>query len=476
MGVSGELGAFFAIDSVRERLKADLLSVGKSPAISGQFVADSRLVKPGDVFVAMRGQNDDGHRYIGDAVARGAGAVLLERAQAAGRLAGVDVSGATVLAVDDPELAASSLAADWLGIVSPKVVGVTGSVGKTTTREFLSAMIRGSLVSHAAIKSYNTLIGCAMTILGMPAGTGVLLLELGANHAGEIRELVERFPVTHGIITDVAPAHLEGFGSIEGVLSAKMEICESRALQVMSYNNDNSALSGEIREWAASRAGVKTIGVGLMPADATIKEIEQSISPDGTAKLSFAIDINGSEHRCEAGVFGKQHARNIAYAFAIALELGISADIARNRVKTLASLAGRGKISILRGNGLLVDESYNANPASVSHALKNVLEAKIPGGLRRIAILGGMRELGEETGKWHSVVMNRASLFDEVYLIGSEWDSIKTTHGAIRGRFASAEDFIDDVGCAGFKDALVLIKGSRYYELEKTIACLADGI
>lgn len=470
---------FFNIERVTRSLDAALFNgrADSSPSLSQHFRVDSRTVEPGDVFVAMKGRNDDGHNHIADAVERGASAVILEKTHRDHWFAKAAVLRVAMIAVENPEQSVARLAKEWLAEVSPKVVGITGSVGKTTTREFLFAMLKDNMNTHAAIKSYNTLIGCSMTILAMPRETQALLLELGTNHPGEIRELVTYFPITHGLITEIVPAHVEGLGSLEGILSAKMEITESNALQYLSYNNDNTRLVEVLREWRANLPGereVKTVGVGIAPSDVTLREINLQLSEKGDALLSFFLKTNEQEYLCEANVFGKQHARNIAYAFVIATELGISPETACSKANTLASLSGRGKIHCLQRGSLLVDESYNANPGSVSYALKNVLEANLSGEFRRVAILGGMKELGAESSHWHEVVISRASLFDDIYLIGSEWNSIETQQAALRGRWETTESFMKEMDVSKFDNALILLKGSRAYELEKLIPSLAD--
>lgn len=478
MGKHGDVKRFFDIENVASSVNGEIGGdVRSEPRLSQHFRVDSRTVKRGDVFVAMRGQNDDGHNYIADAARLGASIVLFERARRDEWFPKAEELGLAAIAVQDPEAAMVALAQKWFAEVSPRVVGITGSVGKTTTREFLYGMLKDSIKVHAAIKSYNTLVGCGMTVLSMPSDTDVLLLELGTNHPGEIRELVANFPVSHGVITEIVPAHIEGLGSLDGILRAKMEIAESKTLRFLSYNNDNGQLVAAVQEWAnglpADRE-VKKIGVGLAPSDVSIRDVRQCLSADGTPSLSFYIDSQEGEYRCEAKIFGKQHARNIAYAFALATELGVSPEVACEKVTTLATLSGRGKIYSLRGGGLLVDESYNANPGSVSYALKNVLEADVPNGFRRVAILGGMRELGSESAYWHEVVMSRASLFDEVYLIGSEWNLIETQQAALRGRWDTTKFFMNEMDAVAFDGAIILLKGSRYYELEKLIPMLAE--
>ncbi|MDR3354967.1 MAG: Mur ligase domain-containing protein, partial [Synergistaceae bacterium] len=250
------------------------------------FRADSRDVLPGDAFIAMPGERTDGHEFIVDAIERGASVIILQSDWYRENAAALDAFGAVKIPVENSERSAALLAKRWLDAVSPKVVGITGSVGKTTTRELLYGALKDSVRTHSAVKSYNTLIGCTMTILSMPSDTETLILELGANHPGEIEELVRNFPVTHGVVTDVTETHLEGLKSINGVLSAKMEICKSEGLEFLSYNNDNDILSSAMR-FADTPA--RTVRVGFGKADVSISDVRQNIDAGGVPLLSLSI-------------------------------------------------------------------------------------------------------------------------------------------------------------------------------------------
>jgi UDP-N-acetylmuramoyl-tripeptide--D-alanyl-D-alanine ligase len=432
------------------------------------FKADSRDILPGDAFIAMPGEHADGHDFIVDAIERGASVIILRSEWYRENAAALNEFGAVKIPVENSEKSAALLARHWLDAVSPKVVGITGSVGKTTTRELLYGAVRNSIRAHSAIKSYNTLIGCAMTILSMPSDTETLILELGANHPGEIEELVRSFPVTHGVITDVTETHLDGLESIEGVLSAKMEICKSEELEFLSYNNDNDILSSAMK-LADTPARIARVGFGK--ADVSISDVRQSISSDGTPLLSLSISCCGENIHCEAEFFGRQHARNIAFAYAAARDLGVPGEAFAKSIRRVRTPSGRGRIC-RTDRGLIIDESYNASPSSMSYALKNVLEMELDENLRRIAILGGMRELGAESGRWHEVIMSRASPFDEVYLIGSEWDGLETKQSALRGKWKSVDNFLSDFNPQSASEAVVLIKGSRFYGMERLLTVL----
>ncbi|MDR2780187.1 MAG: hypothetical protein LBB28_03595, partial [Synergistaceae bacterium] len=302
------------------------------------------------------------------------------------------------------------------------------------------------------------------------------ILELGANHPGEISALVERFPVTHGVITEVTDAHLEGFGNIEGVLAAKMEIAESSGLKYLSYNSDNELLSSAVVRMPNGeklrKDGIKQVGVGYSNTNIRISDVRQCFGEDLTPILSLSLSENDRRVFCEAPVFGKQHAKNIAFAYAAAIQTGLSDEDFELAASNFKVSPGRG--TILRGkNGcILIDETYNASPSSVSHAIKNILEMELAGDLKRTAILGGMKELGAESGRLHEVILSRAALLDEVYLIGSEWNGTGRKCEAVKGVFESADAFIADFGFDSAERAAILVKGSRFYGMERILPYL----
>ncbi|MDR1470935.1 MAG: Mur ligase domain-containing protein [Synergistaceae bacterium] len=441
--------------------------------MSQDFRCDSRNVGTGDVFVALPGERDDGHNYISESAQAGASCVMLDSSYFDTHREELLGLGTILMPVPNSSLALSKLARAWLDLVSPKVAGITGSVGKTTTREFLRASAGGSFRTHSAGKSYNTMTGCGMTILSMPGDTEVLVLELGTSHIGDIEELVRNFPVTHGIITEAAPAHLEGLRDLDGVVEAKMEIVKSGSIEFLSYNSDNENLAAAVSKYMKGlRDGggrVRAVGVGYSDSGVRIMNVRQSVSEDMTPKLSMIISRGDRKFQCEARVFGRQHARNIAFAYAASSQLGVGDDDFISSAASFRIPSGRGVLSRAVGGGILVDETYNANPASVSHALKNVLELELAPEFKRIAILGGMRELGDASPRWHEIIMSRAALLDEVYLIGGEWPETWRKHDSIKGMWETAGDFMANFGSGGVPKSITLIKGSRFYGLDRLI-------
>jgi UDP-N-acetylmuramoyl-tripeptide--D-alanyl-D-alanine ligase len=463
---------------------ADIIGGSAFPAsrggelLSQGFKTDNRNVDSGDVFIAIKGARVDGHDYITSAADDGASCVMLDRSYFEAHREKLEGCGVMLLVSENASEGAAILARAWLDAVSPKVIGITGSVGKTTTREFIYAVLKRHFRTHSAIKSYNTLIGSSMTILAMPRDTEILILELGANHSGEIKTLVERFPVTHGVITEVTHAHIEGFGSIEGVLEAKMEMAESGILEYLSYNSDNDMLTSAVSRMPngekVKKGGIKQVGVGYSNFGVRISDVRQSVDSSFVPALSVALSRGERKLSCSSPVFGRQHAKNIAFAYAVSVQMGLDDDVFLREASSFELPAGRGSLRRAKNDCLVIDETYNANPSSVSHAIKNILELETPGDYRRIAILGGMRELGTEAAHWHDVILNRASLLDEIYLIGAEWGGANAAIASLRGVWESASQMTRDFDFSSLSRSVILVKGSRFYELEAIMPCF-DG-
>jgi UDP-N-acetylmuramoyl-tripeptide--D-alanyl-D-alanine ligase len=344
--------------------------------------------------------------------------------------------------------------------LSPRVVGITGSVGKSVTARLLASAIRGSFRLHSVAVGIDSLQeGCA-EIVSAPDGTEILLLELSASQRGEIGELVRIFPVFDAVVTD------------EKLPGTCFEIVESSSIERLFYNKDDEGLANAV---AAMGGGgrIKKIGVGSSDADVKISDVRQSVATGGEPELSAVLAHNSEKYWCRAGIIGRQNARNMALAFSVALEFGVHPDDIRSRMAEAQLPSGRGRIYRTGGGGFLIDESCGATPDSVSYSLKNIIELETRGGFPKFAILGGMRELGSKSLYWHEVVMSRASLLDGVYLIGSEWDGVVTEQTSLKGRWADADEFMCDFDPRSLDASVTLLKGSGFYDMGKILALLS---
>ena len=420
------------------------------------LATDSRDIIPGGAFVALEGEKTDGHKYIPQAVKNGAGLVIVR----AGKKPDVNIP---VIELENPERDLAEIASRKLQAHNlQEVIGITGSVGKTTTRAALQKVLAPHFKLHAPERSYNTLIGCTATIMAMPIETEIAVLEFGANKPGEIKELTQYFPPTIAILTAVAPVHLEGFGSVEGVLAEKLEITHTTSINKIIFNNDNPYLS------EAFKYVVKSMGVGEWKDSDFVLAVDKSEYT--LPALSFVLSHRVSQEiaRFTANIWGKHNAMPLSLAAAVGHELGISLQESSEALGDFQALEGRGRVMILdNGHKFLVDDAYNANPASMKASLETFSKVVCAG---KIAVLGEMRELGENEVQYHAELGELLEGIDGVILVGEIW----------REAFPGNEDYIF---VKDWREALqavrkiesarqiqgVLVKGSHSIGLENVV-------
>ena len=374
------------------------------------LATDSRDVKPGSAFVALEGEKTDGHKFIPQAIENGAALIIAKKGK------GVDVN-IPVIEVDDTERDLALLASRKLKAHNlQEVIAITGSVGKTTTRAALQFVLGKRFKIHAPERSFNTLIGCTATIMAMPLETEILILEFGANKPGEIRELTEYFSPTMAVLSAVAPVHLEGFGSVEGVLQEKLEITRSPLMTSIVYNNDNEYLN------EAFKYVVKSMGVGESKDSDFVMAFDNSEYT--LPSLSFVLAHRPTQEiaRFTVNIWGKHNGMPLALAASVGHELGISLQDSADTLEEFQPLPGRGQIIILDDNKFLVDDAYNANPASMRASLETFVQIKASG---KIAVLGEMRELGKNAINYHEELMPLLDNIEHVILVGDIWKAIK---------------------------------------------------
>ena len=359
---------------------------------------DTRTLKVGDLFFAIRGEARDGHDFVRDALARGAGAAVVAEERAA------DLAEAgPVIAVpsrdEDGVLAAMrGLAAAARARTGARVLAVTGSVGKTGTKEALRHVLAAQGGTHASVASYNNHWGVPLTLSRMPAASEFGVFEVGMNHAGEIAPLTRLVRPEIAIVTTVEPVHIEHFRSLSGIADAKGEIfygLEPGGVAIV--NRDNPNFERLKAHALASRAG-RIVSFGEH-READVRAERIVMRPD----LSI-VDVRamGQAVTYQLGTPGRHTALNSLAVIAAVQALGADLALAALSLAQLRPPVGRGARTMLRigdGEALLVDESYNANPASIRAALSTLAGAETAG--RRIAILGDMMELGADAPALH---------------------------------------------------------------------------
>jgi UDP-N-acetylmuramoyl-tripeptide--D-alanyl-D-alanine ligase len=429
---------------------------------AGSWVAsgvsiDSRTLRAGELFVALRGPHRDGHDFVRAAFARGAAAAVVDR----------DVAdlppGAPLLRVADTFAALRALAAAARRRSRARIIAVTGSVGKTGTKEALAVALSASGPTAASAGSLNNHWGVPLSLARLPPDAAYGVFELGMNHPGEIAALTRLVRPHVAVITTVEPVHLGFFPSVEAIADAKAEIfigLEPGGAAVLYRDNPHY----ERLAAAARRRPAAIVSFGAA-ADAAVRLVDCLLRPDGSAVVAALRD---TVLRYELPLPGRHWVMNSLAVLAAAHAAGADPARAAAALAGLTAPAGRGRRHELPWHGgrlVLIDESYNASPASMRAALA-VLAAIPPGpGGRRIAVLGDMRELGEQSPRFHRELATPIleAAIDLVFLVGSE---IAALHEALPedrrgGLWRSVDEAIPMVLARLRPGDVVTVKGSH---------------
>jgi len=450
--------------------------LGPDRPVGPAIKSDSRKVDRGDGFIALPGAKDDGHIYVAGAIARGACFVIMEEGKAGEKVLNESREKVSFLLVKNTPKALKDAAAHLFlrKAALDEIVAITGTVGKTTTRECIAAVLRKRYRVHAARESYNTWIGCALSILEMPLDTEILILEMGTNHPGEILEMAQSYPPTTAVITAIGPGHLEGLTDLDGVLEAKMEILHSSRLKRVLYNADSEILENRL---CSGNFPFDLFPVGFGKGTYLLREGGFSFEQD-TIKTKIEIAKEDERLLFSSYLFGPQHAYAMGFSIACGDLFNVEHLQVVEAIEQVRPLPGRGITGKSSRGVWYIDETYNANPLSMWQALVNLKSLKLKPGGRKCAVLGGMKELGKETSRLHRDVLDFAKDLDFVVLIGDEWTkALGSQDGKKTFRY-----YHDAAGVASLLDGelapgdMVLLKGSRAYGLEKILkeaGCLA---
>jgi UDP-N-acetylmuramoyl-tripeptide--D-alanyl-D-alanine ligase len=421
-------------------------------AVTGVSI-DTRTLQPGDLFVALTAARD-GHDFLAAALARGAGAALVSRVPD-----GV-ASDAPLLVVDDVQAALESLGRAGRARTAARVVAVTGSVGKTSTKEMLSAMLGDQGRTHASVASYNNHWGVPLTLARMPRDSDFAVIEIGMNHPGEIAPLARQARPHVALITTVAAAHLEAFDSIEAIAAEKAAILDGLEPGGVAVLNADIPEAPILWDKAAA-CGAAVPGFGRSAQDYRLIAAE----PRGDA-TAVSATIHGRPVAFTLNTAGAHFAMNALGALAAVAALGADEDRAMTSLGQWTPVKGRGarRMIPLDGGALtLIDDSYNANPASMAAALA-VLAAADRGSGRRIAILGDMKELGPQGAALHGELAALPAM-DGIDLVHCVGPLMETLHASLpddrRGhRCATAAEMAERLRDGLKAGDIVLVKGS----------------
>lgn len=414
---------------------------------------DTRSIRDGELFFALQGPNFDGHDYVAKAKANGAAGAVVSS------IVADDIA---QIMVDDAKLALGRFGAAWRNSKNVRVVGITGSNGKTTLKELIAACLGSQAPTLATHGNLNNDIGMPLMLARINDEHEYAVLELGANHAGEIAHLASLANPDVVVITNAAAAHLEGFGSMDGVAHAKGEILQTDARPSFAVLN---ADDDYYEYWASLVDDINTLSFGFSAA-ADIRADEIQTSANGS---QFKLHFPNTSLRVSLPLPGIHNVRNACAAAAVATALNIdSADI-KSALQSVAPIAGR--LQPLAGtNGCtLFDDSYNANPLSVTAAAEFL--ASLDG--ESWLVLGDMKELGEGAEDLHREVgaSARASGVDRLFALGDLSRHCVDGFGSGAEWYADIDALIADVSPAG-NAVNVLVKGSRSMRMERVVDAL----
>jgi len=418
-----------------------------SVGVAGWSV-DTRTQNPGDLYFALRGPNHDGHDFVGAAFERGAVAAVVERASGAPR----------ELVVRDSLRALQDLAAWARGTWGGTVVAVTGSAGKTTAKDAIAHLLAEALPVGKTIGNLNNHVGAPLSILRLPDGCRAAVLEMGMNHAGELRALAAIAKPDIGVVTNVGYAHVEFFDSIEGVAAAKRELIESLPASGVAVLNADDPRVEAFRAFHSGRS----ITFGFSEG-ADVRAENWELSSAGSRFRALGVDF-------ETGVPGRHGAMNLLAALAVAAVFEIPPERLRDAVRAFAPGKMRGQR--LERNGIVVwDDCYNSNPEAAESMLDVLRETPAA---RRIAALGEMLELGDAAAGLHRRVGLHAARRGIDLLIGVRGNARAMVEAAAAAGLPA--EFMEDPAEAGARarefaragDA-ILFKGSRGVRMERAL-------
>ena len=428
---------------------------GMDVVLSG-VSTDTRQIKAGELFIALRGPNFDGHQFIEQAIANGAGAVISEQ----------DIKQSVpCLVVKDCRLALGQIASAWRQQFDIPVIAVTGSNGKTTVKEMLASIFSQQGKPLSTEGNLNNDIGVPLTLFRLDSTHTAAIIEMGANHPGEIEYLSMLTQPTIALVNNAGEAHLEGFGSLEGVAEAKGEIysgLSSHGVAVINVDDPYTYVWQELCE------GKAYITFGLEKDADVMADYKMTY-----IGLEACIRANKKSVEVLLPLMGRHNVMNALAATAVAVAAGIEFDVIVTGLQNMQPVSGRLELKQGLAGSRIIDDTYNANPASLRAGL-SVL-ADFPG--RHYLALGDMAELGDDAAQIHQQAGIEAKLqgVDKLYAVGelAKMAARGFAEGAIW--FARQQEMIDALRQDLHEEVTLLIKGSRRMHMERVVEALSTG-
>lgn len=405
---------------------------------------DSRKVESGQLYFALKGEHFNGNTFAAQAINKGAKFAVIDEPE-------YKLDEQYIL-VNDALTTLQQLANYHRRQLNPKVVlAITGSNGKTTTKELVHAVLRTSYTTHCTKGNLNNHIGIPLTLLEMKADTEIAIIEMGANHQKEIERYCQYTEPTHGIITNCGKAHLEGFGGVEGIRKGKGELYDylKQNSGTVFVNGDDEILLNMLKQ----RSFENYITYG----NSTQNNYYSSIK-----KENPYLEIEYQDKLIHSNLFGSYNYSNIMCAVAVGSYFNVQSEQIKNAIEQYEPTNARSQVINKHGYQLIMD-SYNANPTSMQHALESLGNSPAK---KKIVILGDMFELGEDAAKEHQFIAGLCEQlnFDKIILVGTHFNSTQTSNHIIK--FINAEEAQQWFRQQDFSDSTILLKGSRSMKME----------
>lgn len=418
---------------------------------SAGVTTDSRSVRKGEIFFALKGPTHDGNRHAVAALGDGALAAVVDDPS---------LCGERIIVVDDVLETMAALAACHRQRLQMLVIGITGTNGKTTTKELLTAVLSRKGRVHSTAGNFNNHIGVPLTLLSAPDDAVFLVVEMGANHVGEIAGLCAVAKPTHGIITNIGTAHIEGFGSFENVRKAKSELYQSlnENKGTVIFNDENPILS-ELAAEAGNTVPYSSPGIHTLTA--------RAVEGEGML-LRVEAMIDGRAYRFDTGLFGSYNLDNVRAAMAAGLLFEVPADDIVDAVSSYRPANNRSQVTET-GRNTVIRDAYNANPSSMEKAIASFAAIKAE---KKMVILGDMLELGSESVTGHAAVVGQLRQIEGLLavFVGPQF---REAAGEFPAQlFGSSEDAAEWLRSENPEGYTILVKGSRGMALEKVYPLL----
>ncbi|MFC3033056.1 UDP-N-acetylmuramoyl-tripeptide--D-alanyl-D-alanine ligase [Pseudoalteromonas fenneropenaei] len=423
---------------------------GSAPVLN--INTDTRTVSHGEVFLALSGANFDGHAFVADAHAKGAIAAIVSRK--------VDVN-LPQFVVADTRIALGLLGKAVIEQVKPKTIAITGSVGKTTVKEMCAAILRQKGKTLATNGNFNNDIGVPLTLLRLSADDEYAVIELGANHIGEIAYTTQLVSPDVATVCNVAPAHIEGFGSIDGVGQAKGEIFTGLKANGTALLNDDCSYAND---WLAHLTSQQ---VQRFAAQTERDYWPSEISLDEVARATFTLHTPQGEARLSLPLSGRHNVVNAIIAAGLTMAVGATLSEVVNGLTQMGEVKGRVNLVKVSSQLTVIDDSYNANVKSVKAAID--LLADLP--TKQVLVLGDMGELGPDANTYHSEIGEyaKAAGLDALFTLGKLTAHSSAAFAAAGGHYSEREALLDALNAYLAELTLpvtILVKGSRSARME----------